>query len=110
MKVYSFDVECFDSVKPKIVFESEFTKEICISMQKNSVMKEHKAPAAIIVQVLKGQIDFEVEGKSYDMKEFDAITLEANKPHSLTAKENSIVRLSLSKKDSFSRVKTVEIG
>lgn len=108
--IYSFNATNFNKVEPKLVLETTYSKEIRISMESGSIMKEHKAPGAIMVQVLKGYIEFEALGKIYDMKEFDLISLDADIPHSLKAKEDSIIRLSLFKNDSFDRVKTVEIG
>ena len=84
--------------------ESEFSKEIRITMSKDAIMKEHRAPNAIIVQVLRGSIEFEMSGKILVMNEFDMITLPSLVPHSLKALEDSIIRLSLSKSDSHTRV------
>lgn len=70
-------------------------------------MKEHKAPFPIIVHVLEGTIDFGVLGEIKKLQKGAIITLEENIPHDLTALENSIVRLSLSKLDNASRVEKV---
>ena len=97
-------------VKINVMAENISTKEIQIIMAKDSVMKEHKAPFPIHVQVLKGEIDFEVFGVkkvSHTLKALDMISLESNVPHSLSAKEDSIVRLSLAKADSAARVNAV---
>lgn len=94
----------FDGVQAEKLLETDFSKEIRISMQKGSVMKEHKAPAPIIVQILKGCVAFEVGSEILILNEFDTITLKANAPHSLMANEDSIIRLSLSKMDSEKRV------
>ena len=67
-------------------------------------MKEHKAPGAIMVQVLSGKIEFGVGDENVILGALDMITLEPNVLHALTALENSIVRLSLSKNDDVSRV------
>ena len=99
-----FNFNIFDGVKTAMLCESEFSKEIRITMAKDAVMKEHMAPNAIIVQVLRGGIEFEMSGKILVMNEFDMITLPAFIPHSLKALEKSIIRLSLSKSDSHTRV------
>ena len=70
-------------------------------------MKEHKAPGAIMVQVLSGKIDFGVGENNVILDALDMVTLEPNVIHALTALENSIVRLSLSKNDDVSRVFSV---
>ncbi|MBE6430010.1 MULTISPECIES: cupin [Campylobacter] len=104
MEKVVFNFNIFDGVKTAMLCESEFSKEIRITMSKDAIMKEHRAPNAIIVQVLRGQIEFEMSGNIIVMNEFDMITLPSLVPHSLKALEDSIIRLSLSKLDSHTRV------
>ena len=110
MKTASFtEGLSFNENKPNItvMLESDFSKEIRIAMKKGQQMKEHKTPYPIVVQILKGNIDFGVEGKIHTLKQDDIVALEGNIPHDLTANEESIIRLSLSKSDSANRVKNV---
>lgn len=79
-------------------------KEISIRLAKDAVMKEHKAPGAIMVHVLRGEIDFCVNDEVLNLKELDMVALDSNVSHSITALKDSIIRLSLSKNDSVSRV------
>ena len=88
----------------KVILESSFSKEIRILLKRGQIMKDHKAPFPIIVHVLKGKIDFGVEGKINLLKKGSIITLEGNIPHNLTARKDSIVRLTLSKSDTALRV------
>ncbi|EDO9794125.1 cupin domain-containing protein [Campylobacter fetus] len=104
MEKIVFNTTSFDGVKAIKLVETNFSKEIRISMQSGSIMAEHKAPSTIIVQVLKGSIMFYVNEKESRLDEFDLITLDANIPHSLEALSDSIIRLSLAKSDSESRV------
>lgn len=90
-----------------VILETSFSKEIRILLKKGQAMKEHKAPLPIIVHVIEGQIDFGVEGEIKLLKKGDIITLESSIYHDLTAKEDSIVRLTLSKLDDANRVKKV---
>lgn len=94
-------------VKITKMLETNSAKEIRIVMPKNSVMKEHQAPGAIVVQILEGKIWFEVNGTKHEFKSGDMLSLEANIPHSLGGIENSILRLTLSKNDSVNRVEGV---
>jgi len=90
-----------------ILFETSFTKEIRIAMQQKTVMKKHKTPFPIVVEIVEGAIDFGVEERVLNLKKGDLIALDGGVPHDLNAKEDSIVRLTLTKYDETSRVKNV---
>ena len=94
----------FNGVTIAKLFDGLNSKEIRINLEKGAQMKEHKAPGAIMVQVLSGKIDFSVGENSVILDTIAMITLEHNVTHALTALENSIVRLSLRKNDDVSRV------
>jgi len=91
----------------QVLLETPFSKEIRILLKDGQTMNEHKAPLPIIVHLLEGEIDFGVEGEIISLKKGDIITLESNISHDLTAKKDSIVRLTLSKLDDANRVKKV---
>lgn len=78
-----------------------------IVFKQDQVMKEHKTSYPITVEVFEGEILFGVNGQTNTLTRGDIVSLEANVPHNLKANKNSIVRLSLSKKDSINRVKGV---
>lgn len=96
--------DVFNGVTIAKLFDGPNSKEIRINLEKGAQMKEHKAPGAIMVQVLSGKIDFSVGENNVILDALDMITLEPNVIHALDALENSIVRLSLSKNDDVSRV------
>ena len=96
--------DVFNGVTIAKLFDGPNSKEIRINLEKGAQMKEHKAPGAIMVQVLSGKIDFSVGNENVILGALDMITLEPNVVHALAALENSIVRLSLSKNDDVSRV------
>ena len=110
MKTASFleDIK-FNEIKPAVslLLDTDFSKEIRVAFKKGQVMEDHQAPFAIIVQVLKGRIDFGVEGEVQTMNIGDIISLKPQVVHNLTATKESIVRLSLSKSDTLKRVKNV---
>ena len=91
----------------QVLLDTEFGKEIRIAFKKGHVMKEHKTPFPIVVEVFEGAIDFGVNGIVHNLKRGDLITLEGGVPHDLTALETSTVRLSLNKADSAKRVEDV---
>ena len=96
--------DVFNGVTIAKLFDGPHSKEIRINLEKGAQMKEHKAPGAIMVQVLSGRIEFSVGDENVILGALDMIMLEPNVLHALTALENSIVRLSLSKNDDVSRV------
>ena len=108
LKSFKNEVE-FDAtrVKTKVLLETSFSKEIQILMSVGQVMKEHKTPFPILIHLLEGNIDLGVQGKIISMKVGDIIALEGDIPHDLTAKEDSIIRLTLSKHDKVERLKSV---
>ncbi len=99
----------FNENKPAIsvLMESYFTKEIRILFRKDQLMKEHKAPFPIVVEIVDGEINFGVQGEILSLKKGQLIALEASVPHDLHAVTESIVRLTLSKGDNANRVKEV---
>ncbi len=101
------DVEFTDKLQIDKLIENAKGKEIRIIMPKDVIMKEHKAPGEISVQVLQGKIWFEVNKEKFTFEKGDMISLDAEVPHSLGGLENSVIRLSLSKHDSVERVKSV---
>lgn len=96
-----------NKVNTRVILETSHSREIRILMKQGQKMKEHKAPYPIIVHVLKGKIEFGINGKSHLMGEGSIIDLESNVPHDLNALEDSIIRLSLSKSDDVKRVENV---
>lgn len=110
MKIESYneDVDYNDNrIVTKVILESSFSKEIRILLKSGQIMKEHKAPYPIIVHILEGEIDFGVQGETHLLKKGAITSLEGNIPHDLTARKDSMVRLTLSKLDDVTRVEKV---
>lgn len=91
----------------QVLFETETGKEIRIAFKKDQVMKEHKTPFPIVVEIFEGSIDFGVNGEVHKLSKGDLVSLESSVPHDLVAVKDSIVRLSLNKGDSVKRVEDV---
>lgn len=110
MKIASLTNEIqYNETRPtiQILMETESGKEIRIAFQPGQVMKEHKTPFPIVVEIFEGAIDFGVNGAIHHLKKGDLVALEGGVPHDLKALEKSTVRLSLNKADSAKRVESV---
>ena len=90
-----------------VLLETEHSKEIRIVMRAGQVMKEHKTPFPIVVELFEGRLDFGVQGQVLELTKGDLIALDGGIPHDLKAKADCIVRLTLSKADSLKRVEKV---
>jgi quercetin dioxygenase-like cupin family protein len=87
--------------------ETETGKEIRIAFKEGHVMKEHKTPFPIVVEVFEGSIEFGINGVIHNLQKGDLVALEGGVPHDLKALQTSTVRLSLNKADSAKRVDDV---
>lgn len=107
MNIATFNKEVeFSDIKPtiRLILETSISKEIRILLKKGQFMKEHKAPLPIVVHLLTGEIVFGVPGKSKLLKAGSILSLDANVMHQLTAREDSVVRLTWLKMDDKERV------
>lgn len=89
------------------MLETLSSKEIRICMAKGNVMKEHTAPGAITIMILQGEVAISSNDNSIVLHNGDMVYFDAKVPHSLEAKEQSIVRLVLSKNDTIQRVQNI---
>ncbi len=99
MVVSYLDDVNFSDDKPVVstLIKTDIINEMRIAFKKGQVMKEHKAPFPILVNVVSGAIGFDAEGEVYLMKTGDTIMIHANLPHELSAIEESVVRVTLVK-------------
>ena len=112
MKIFNLTTDASFTDKPNIVSmgETDFSKEIRICMGKNALMKEHQAPGAITIELFSGEIELSTPEETHIMSPGEIAVFAAKAPHSLLAKEDSLIRLSLSKKDSIQRVQNLIIN
>ncbi len=91
----------------QVMLDTETGREIRIAFKEGQVMKKHRTPFPIVVEIFEGSINFGVNGDVLALNRGELIALEGNVPHDLTALKDSIVRLSLNKADSAKRVEDV---
>lgn len=109
MKIASLTekLEYHDKPKVSVLMETESSKEIRILLKKGQEMAAHQTPFPIVVEIFEGNIDFGVLGNKYNLSKGDMIALEGGVSHDLVGLSDSIIRLSLSKKDKVARVKNL---
>ncbi len=107
VNIYEGLVYSDEKVQITPLMNTDSSKEIRIVFKKNQIMKDHHTPHPIAVEIVEGEIDFGVTDEVLTLIKGDIVSLEASVVHNLTANQDSIVRLTLSKKDSIARVKGV---
>ncbi len=70
-------------------------------------MKKHQTSFPITVEIFKGEIDFGIDETIFNLVKGDIISSDANVKHDLKANFDSLVRLTLSKKDTINKVQGV---
>jgi quercetin dioxygenase-like cupin family protein len=90
-----------------VLLETSSTKEIRICLAEGIIMTDHKSPFPIVIHIQEGSIILNVAGVIHNMEKGDLIGLEGAIMHNLTAKKNSIIRLSIHKQDHVERVQNV---
>ncbi|MBD3788845.1 MAG: cupin domain-containing protein [Campylobacterales bacterium] len=109
MKKVSFTDKLSFGDKPKItlMLETPSSKEIRICMAKGTIMKEHTAPQAITIMLIKGRLLIVSEGEECILEDGEMVYFDARVPHSLEAIDECIIRLVLSKQDTVQRVQKI---
>ncbi|WP_440880277.1 cupin [Tenacibaculum sp. C7A-26P2] len=99
----------FNAKRPiiKVLLETDFTKELRIVMQRGTIMKEHKTSYPIVIEILEGDINFELKDETKQLVKGALIALDGNVVHGLKANKNTIIRLTLTKKDTATRVEKI---
>lgn len=88
-----------------LMMTSHLGKEIRISFRKGQYMKEHFTPSPILIEVYEGEVELGAEQEIKTLKKGDMASLAGEIRHDITALEDSIVKLSLHKNDSYKSIK-----
>jgi quercetin dioxygenase-like cupin family protein len=62
---------------------------LCITLEKDTLFPEHTSPRAAELVVLEGAIEFNINGKTYDLKTQQHFNFPQETAHWVLAKENS---------------------
>ena len=89
-----------DGVKRATLHRNEGAIYILLAMDADSHMREHQAKAWASVQCLEGEILFTLEEKEHLLRPGSIIMMEPGQRHSLSAKIQSALLLTLVKSDS----------
>lgn len=84
-------------VTPHRLLDAPLARVVHIALDDGQALTEHMAPFAILVQVITGSVDFEVNGETIRMDEGGLIHLEAKLLHAVTAVGPARIQITLLK-------------
>lgn len=84
-----------EATTSRVVVNNPLLRQVLFSFDAGQVLTEHASPRAVIVQMISGRIDFEIEGEHHDMGAGDVVYLAPNQRHALRAVEPSYMALTL---------------
>ncbi|WP_350291658.1 cupin [uncultured Croceitalea sp.] len=76
-----------------LLSETDGGRELRVTFKRGQLMRRHKTPYRITVEVFAGEILFSAGDKKVLLKRGDMLSLEGGILHELLAKHNSILRL-----------------
>ncbi|HXC94246.1 MAG TPA: AraC family ligand binding domain-containing protein [Edaphobacter sp.] len=79
----------------KTLFKKHDFRVVLISMQNAAHMKEHHADGTLSIQILKGHIRVQVQGKPHDLSTGSLFTLGHSIRHDVEAKADSVFLLTI---------------
>ena len=74
-----------DAIVSKTIIDKKTGTVTLFAFDQGQGLSEHTAPFDALVQVLEGEVDIKISGKSFHLKQGEIITMPANEPHALTA-------------------------
>ena len=74
-----------DAIVSKTIIDKKAGTVTLFAFDQGQGLSEHTAPFDALVQVLEGEVDIKISGKSFHLKQGEIITMPANEPHALTA-------------------------
>ena len=83
------------AVVSKVIFRDETTNVTVFAFDAGEGLTEHTAGRAAMIQVVRGRLDVTVDGETYDAGPGFWLRMAAGAPHALTAREPSVMLLTL---------------
>ena len=77
------------------VYKTDDMRIVLIALHKEAVLEEHSTNGVISVQVMDGEINFDTEGKTFNLKKGEMITLHRKLPHKVSAIQESVFLLTV---------------
>lgn len=88
-----------EGIVSKRVLQKEKGNVSLFAFDKGQQLSEHSAPFDALVQVLEGEAEIRIDGKSYILLEGDSIVMPANIPHAVYAMEQFKMLLTMIKSE-----------
>jgi quercetin dioxygenase-like cupin family protein len=79
----------------RVVYKDDRIRLVVFAFDTGQELTEHRSSSAAIVQVTKGSIDFSVEDTMHRLTPVSWLYMEPDQPHSLVAREPSVLLLTL---------------
>lgn len=86
-----------DATVSKVVYSDDRIRVVAFAFDTGQELTEHTARLPIVVQVIEGLIDFEAAGVTRAMAPGSWIHLPADAPHSVIARQPTVMLLTLLK-------------
>jgi quercetin dioxygenase-like cupin family protein len=74
-----------DAVVSKTIIDKNTGTVTLFAFDMGQGLSEHTAPFDALVQILDGEVEIRISGKSHHLKQGEIIVMPANEPHSLKA-------------------------
>lgn len=81
--------------KSLTLIKTQSLEVLRLVLPKGKQIPSHKAPGEITIQCIDGRVSFVCHGKSTELLPGDLLYLDAFEPHSLDAREDSVVLVTL---------------
>lgn len=77
----------------RVVVANDIVRVVAFAFDTGEELTEHTSTMPVVVQVVRGSLRFGVDGADHELTAGDVVYLAPNAPHSLEAREPSIVSL-----------------